>query len=126
MCLSRKTIETVGFMDESYFLYEEDADYCCRIMDAGFDMVYVPQARIYHKVSASTGEVSGTSQYYTIRNKYWLIKKHYSGLLRLFAMAYCSGQFIHRCLSGKMSFSNYRKACYAYRKSETGRADFNR
>ena len=32
MCLSRETIKTVGFMDESYFLYEEDADYSYRII----------------------------------------------------------------------------------------------
>lgn len=126
MCLSRKTIDTVGLMDESYFLYEEDADYCYRITKAGFDMVYVPQARIYHKVSASTGEASVTSQYYTVRNKYRLIKRHYSGLLRYYAMAYCTGQYIHRCLSGKMSFGVYREAYSAYRKSEMGRVDSNR
>ena len=121
MCLSRLTIETVGLMDESYFLYEEDADYCCRITDAGFDMIYVPQARIYHKVNASTGTKSHLSQYYSIRNKYRLIKNNMRGSKRLCSYAFYTVQCLNRCLQGKIDFSIYKDAFHAFLKNEQGK-----
>ena len=123
MCLSRATIETVGLMDESYFLYEEDADYCCRITDAGFDMIYVPQARIYHKVSASTGKTSGTSQYYTIRNRYRFIEKHFQGRTAIIAYTRSTIQYCFRCLKKEMAFKYFMKAYIAYRRKEEGKAE---
>lgn len=121
MCLSRKTIDTVGLMDESYFLYEEDADYCCRITKAGFDMVYVPQARIYHKVNASTGSRSHVSQYYSIRNKYWLIRNNMTGTHRLVSYIFYTLQCLNRCLRRKIELSIYKDAFCAFLKSEQGK-----
>jgi GT2 family glycosyltransferase len=52
---SRKVFETVGLLDESFRLYCEDVDYCLRAKKAGFRIIYVPQAKVWHKVSASVG-----------------------------------------------------------------------
>lgn len=55
LLVSRKLIETVGALDESFFLYWEDSDWGLRAAAAGFKSVVVPRARIWHKVSASSG-----------------------------------------------------------------------
>lgn len=55
LLIRREVLETVGLLDEGYYLYSEDADYCLRARRAGFELYYEPQARIFHKVSASTG-----------------------------------------------------------------------
>ncbi|RPH93217.1 glycosyltransferase family 2 protein [candidate division KSB1 bacterium] len=51
----RRVFETVGLLDESFQLYSEDLDYCLRARDAGFPIIYVPAAKVWHKVSASIG-----------------------------------------------------------------------
>lgn len=52
---SRKLIETVGMLDERYFLYWEDADWGLRALKAGFVLLVVPAAKVLHKVSSSSG-----------------------------------------------------------------------
>lgn len=46
--LRSKMIEDLGPMDEGYFLYHEDADYCWRACKAGWNVQYVPDARVVH------------------------------------------------------------------------------
>jgi len=53
-------LEKVGPMDERFFMYFEDVDWCRRFWQAGFKIVYLPQAKIYHyhlRVSKKTGGV---------------------------------------------------------------------
>ncbi len=51
----RAVFERVGLLDESYTAYFEDADLCMRARRAGFEIRYVPAAKVWHKISASTG-----------------------------------------------------------------------
>lgn len=44
----REAIQAVGFMDERYFLYWEDLDWCFRMRQAGWRVYYVPEARAIH------------------------------------------------------------------------------
>ena len=76
LMVSSEVIKQVGFLDESYFLYSEDSDYCQRIMDAGYKLFYTPHSVIYHKVSASTGDRSPLQQQYMMRNNLYMIKKY--------------------------------------------------
>ena len=50
-----KVIERVGKLDEKFFIYGEDADWCLRASRAGYELVYVPSSKIWHKVSTSSG-----------------------------------------------------------------------
>ena len=45
----------VGMLDERYFIYAEDADWCLRARAAGYELLFVPTARLWHRVSASSG-----------------------------------------------------------------------
>jgi hypothetical protein len=44
----RSAMEQVGMLDERYFMYFEDADWCRRFWQAGFKVVYYPKARMVH------------------------------------------------------------------------------
>jgi len=48
MLVRRETIEKVGLMDESYFMYGDDIDWCYRIKKAGWKIYYFPDAEIVH------------------------------------------------------------------------------
>ncbi|MBK9049680.1 MAG: glycosyltransferase family 2 protein [Chloroflexi bacterium] len=52
----RSLLSNVGFLDEGYFLYYEDADWCERIRRAGLRVVVAPQARLVHLESVLTGK----------------------------------------------------------------------
>lgn len=46
---------SLGGLDESYFMYTEDADWSVRIRNAGYRLVFEPRARVWHKLSVSAG-----------------------------------------------------------------------
>lgn len=77
MAVSQAAIEAAGLLDEDLFAYVEDVDWCLRIREAGFAIVFVPQARIWHRVSATTGgERSTTNLYYDTRNTIAVCDRH--------------------------------------------------
>ncbi|MFQ5822867.1 MAG: glycosyltransferase family 2 protein [bacterium] len=55
LCVKKEVIEKVGLLDSSYFIYAEDADWCERTRRAGFQLVFVPKAKIWHKISSTSG-----------------------------------------------------------------------
>jgi len=75
MLVSRECIQKVGLLDDNYFMYSEDADYCCRVCDAGMNIIWTPRCIIYHKVSASVGNNSLFQQYYITRNNFIMTRK---------------------------------------------------
>lgn len=52
--IKRRVIEKIGLLDERYFLYFEDADYCERAKRVGYKLAIVPEALVYHKPPSST------------------------------------------------------------------------
>lgn len=55
MMVKRAMIDAIGGMDESYFLYYEETDYCLRACEAGWSVWYVPESRVMHAAGGSTG-----------------------------------------------------------------------
>ena len=70
MAVSRKAIEAVGLLDEDLFAYVEDVDWALRVRGAGFEVLFAPRARAWHRVSASTGGEAASTHtlYYGVRN----------------------------------------------------------
>ncbi len=122
MCISRNVIEKIGLLDEDFFLYEEDTEYCHRIHDYGFSIWYIPDSIIYHKVSASTGVASSVSQYYCIRNKYMMINKSYSGICKFISYVYSTLQMLNRCRKGELDYRYFIMGVKAFKRGEKGRA----
>ena len=77
MAVSRSAIAAAGLLDEGLFAYAEDVDWCLRIRAAGFGIVFVPEAKVWHVGSASTGGLgSPTSLYYDTRNVLAVVERH--------------------------------------------------
>ncbi|MGB9707282.1 MAG: glycosyltransferase [Microgenomates group bacterium] len=72
MCFNKQVVKKLGFWEEKYFLYFEDADYCIRAKKANFKLIYNPKIIIYHKNAQSTGG-SGSKLHQKYQKKSQLI-----------------------------------------------------
>lgn len=64
---TRELVERIGTLDESFYMYSEDADWSMRARHAGYQIIYEPRAMIWHKLSVSTG---GHLSWYKMKNKF--------------------------------------------------------
>lgn len=81
----------LGGFDEEFWMYIEDVDYGFRAQLAGWEAVFAPKARIYHRLSATSGHT--LASYYVGRNTIWnLVKNMPRGLLIRNAVAIVAGQ----------------------------------
>ncbi len=55
MLVRRAVLEQIGLLDEGYFLYFEEVDFCRRACTAGWECWYVPESRVVHLVGQATG-----------------------------------------------------------------------
>jgi N-acetylglucosaminyl-diphospho-decaprenol L-rhamnosyltransferase len=88
VAIRREVFDTIGPLDEGYFMYFEDVDFCRRARAAGFATLYWPRARVVHLIGQSSQvTVEGGAHrrapryYYAARTRYF--RKHFgrSGLL---------------------------------------------
>ncbi len=77
--IKREVFEQIGLMDERFFVYSDDLDFMYRALRAGLVTYYVPQVKLWHKVSSLTGAESPFSQRYMARNRAFFIRKHLPG-----------------------------------------------
>ena len=73
LLIKRAAVDSVGYLNDKYFAYHEDEDYCMRVARAGYRSVVVPDARIFHKNSRSTGSNDAPMQVFLrSRNLFFL------------------------------------------------------
>ncbi|RLC82082.1 MAG: glycosyltransferase family 2 protein [Chloroflexi bacterium] len=97
--LKRSVLEEVGLLDETFFLYYDDLDFCLRARKAGYRLLLVPQAKMWHKVAASAGGVdSPRVRYYRARSSVWFLRKHMRGLHWLIVIPYRFGSAVKALL----------------------------
>lgn len=75
-CVTKEVIEKIGMLDHEYFVYWEEADWCVRALKAGYKVLNVPNAKIWHKVSSTSKKIVGFFEYYYTRNTFLFMKKH--------------------------------------------------
>ncbi len=54
MLIKRNVIEKIGFLDESFFAYQEDVDFCIRARKAGYKCMYIPYPHVWHKAGSTS------------------------------------------------------------------------
>ncbi len=82
LLIRKEVFANIGLMDERYFAYHDDTDFCYRAKKAGLKILYLPSARLLHKASSLTGgEDSEFSVRYRTRNQVYFMLKHL-GLFR--------------------------------------------
>ena len=102
MLIRREVFDAIGFMDDGYFLYFEETDFCLRAARAGFPTVYVVESRVAHIGSVSTGfqDLSRPTPtyWYASRRRYFL-KNHGRATLWAANAVYIVGGLIRRARS---------------------------
>ena len=108
----RPTLDNVGLLDESFFIYGEDMDWCKRFRDAGWDVRFVPEARAIHYGGASSA--NSPIRFFVEKQKadvqYW--RKHHS---RIAVGVYYAISLLHH---GLRIVGYSLRACFARRKDQ--------
>jgi len=78
MAIKKDVLENIGLMDSDYFLYFEETDLCARIIRAGYDLMYLPSAIVWHAVSPLSN--SETKVYYMERSRIRFAVKNFDSL----------------------------------------------
>ena len=65
----------IGGLDERYFLYCEESDWCFRVRAAGRRIVRLEHARLYHRGGRAVNAQAGLYPYFATRNKIWLVRR---------------------------------------------------
>ena len=95
LLIRQAAVRTIGLLDERYFLYMEEADWCTRAAQKHYRCVYVPRARIWHKGWASIQDDPQLMDYYLARSQVLYLKKFSSGArLALDVLAYGVRSFL--------------------------------
>jgi GT2 family glycosyltransferase len=74
-------IDQIGLLDERYFMYAEELDWCWRARVRGWRCEYAPGSTVWHKVGRSAGLKSPFQEYHSARSTLLFMQKHFPGLL---------------------------------------------
>ena len=77
MMLPRTVMEQVGYLDEAFFMYGEDIDWCYRIKKAGYSIYYYPGTYIWHYKRESSKKESTKTIRYFHKAMYIYYNKHF-------------------------------------------------
>jgi hypothetical protein len=79
--IKMRLYQQVGGLDPRFFAYYEDTEWCLRITRAGYRILLVPKAKIWHKISPQARESSPRVHYYMTRNRLLFLKCARAGWL---------------------------------------------
>lgn len=69
LLVQKEVFEKIGFLDEKFFMYLEDADFCQRAKKNGFNLAYIPKSKIWHINSGSSKTGGDLQNYFLTRNR---------------------------------------------------------
>jgi len=76
LLIKKEVFDKVGLLDKRFFLYFEETDLTLRASKNGYESLYVPNAKIWHKISKSGGGIKKEiGLYYITRNRWLFMKK---------------------------------------------------
>ena len=80
IAVRRQAYEQVGGLDEGYFMYSEELDWCRRIVDAGWEVVYLPTATVIHHEGKSSEQAVLARHIRFQSSKVRYFRKHHGAL----------------------------------------------
>ncbi len=120
--VKKEVIETIGLMDESYFLYWEDADWGVRARRKNFKLLYCPKSSVWHKEGGTSGSVNPLTDYYWSRNGLFFMKKFYPALLSITPFSYLVKYTIVRLIRKQpLNFSAFIRGSLDFIKGRRGK-----
>ena len=79
----RQAVEQIGLLDERFFMYSEELDWCRRFRDAGWRVIYLPAAQVVHYEGKSSEQVAPARHIYFQTSKVRYFRKHHGRLAGL-------------------------------------------
>ncbi len=77
--ISKKEVfKKVGYLDEIFYIYQDEADFCWRMHFYGYRLVYIPKSVVYHYGSGTVGTQNSWKVYLHHRNTIMLLLKNYT------------------------------------------------
>ncbi len=96
LMLRRESVEQIGGLDEHFFMYLEDMDYCIRLRHAGWKLYYLPEGEIVHLAGASSGGRMRNYSVHSYRALFYFYRKHFSYPIEVAARAMVIGALLPR------------------------------
>lgn len=93
--VTRQATERAGLIDERFFMYWEETDWCLRIRAAGLDVRFQPAAKMQHKAPLTWEEQSPITLYYMGRNRLFFFARHGRGMQRVSAVMGAAKGLLH-------------------------------
>jgi GT2 family glycosyltransferase len=107
MMVRKDAIEKAGMMNENFFLYYEEVDWCEHIKKAGYEAWVCTDALIYHKESVSVGKKSKLKEYFMNRNRILFIRRNAPAFNRIVFYFYFTLLVTPRNLLSYIKDKNY-------------------
>jgi N-acetylglucosaminyl-diphospho-decaprenol L-rhamnosyltransferase len=100
MLVRRRAAEQVGFLDPAFFVYSDETDFCKRLGDAGWRVLYVPAARAVHHEQLATDPAAGERRVVEFhRNRDLYMRKHHSAAAAVVVRALTAWSYAVRALA---------------------------
>jgi len=107
LLINSSVFESIGMMDEKYFVYYDDSDFLWRMKENNLKVGFAHARHLWHKVSYSTGgSISDFSLYYGSRNRILFIRKNYGPIMQIASLSY----FLTTRLLKIMSFGKKQRS----------------
>ena len=113
MMVRREAMEAVGMLDEGYFFFLEETDWCLRMNDLGWKIYFLPHVRILHLQGMSAARDISSARIEFYRSRYRFFGLHRSFMSRLMLRA---GLFLNLCIETFYSLMVSLISGFAYRK----------
>lgn len=95
LMVRRSAIERAGMLDQKYYMYYEETDWCQRVRRAGYEVRFIPEARMRHKAPIHSGELGPTTIYYQTRNRLLFFARYTQFSMKPFTLAHAiHGAFV--------------------------------
>jgi GT2 family glycosyltransferase len=95
LAVRKQVIQQIGGLDEAYFMYWEETDWCTRAKQAGWEVLFAPTALMRHKAPIDPGVLSPVTIYYMTRNRLRFFALHTPWPRKILTLAYALNGIFH-------------------------------
>lgn len=128
MFIPRRIFETCGLMEESFFLYSDENEFCLRVLQHGYKHYAISNAVVFHKEGWRQKDQKLMTIYYTKRNSLYMTKKLFPRYLKrnLFFSFFSKTLFMYVIKRQWIALRLYLKGVVDFKKGITGKVDLSK